>query len=102
MELGITDLKLSNPTPSEGEEIKVYAKIKNFGGKVEGVWAIFYYTTELPFKKEVVEKFIKPEFEIYRELISRLDEGESTVITFDWKAKKDMKTIFVFTKEETS
>ncbi|HID44071.1 MAG TPA: hypothetical protein EYP30_09950 [Archaeoglobaceae archaeon] len=100
MELSLTDIKLSNPIPVEGEEIKIYAKITNFGNsKVKDVWAVFYYTPELLFKKDRIEKYRNPEYEIHREKIGELDSGKSQVITFGWVAKKDFKSIFVYAEE---
>jgi len=98
MELVLQDIKLSNPIPSEGDSIKVYAKLYNQGSRVEKVWAVFYYTTEFAFSKESVEKFSEPQYEIHRELIEVMEQGDKKEIVFDWVVKKGLKSIFVRTE----
>lgn len=98
MELVLQDIKLSNPMPTEGDSIKVYAKLYNQGNRVEKVWAVFYYTTEFAFSKESIEKFSKPQYEIHRELIEDMGKGDKKEIVFDWVVKKDLKSIFVKTE----
>jgi hypothetical protein len=100
LELSLTDIKLSNPIPKEGEEIRIYARITNFGSdKIKDVWAVFYYTPELLFSKDIIEKYRNHEYEIYREKIEELDTGKTHTVTFGWVAKKDFKSIFVYAEE---
>ena len=100
MELSLTDIKISNPIPEEGEEIKIYAKITNFGtDKIKNIWAVFYYTPELLLSRDIIDKYRNPEYEIHREKIEELDAGKTQVITFGWVAKKDFKSIFVYAEE---
>ena len=100
-QLVIQDLRLSNPTPAEGERIKVYARIANMGNNdAKDFWAIFYWTSEIILNPQQAEKYIKPEYEIHREYLDELGSGGTKVIVFEWEAKEDVKSILVFAKTE--
>ncbi len=98
-QLVVQEIRLSNPTPAEGEKVRVYAKIANTGDNdANDFWAIFYWTPEIVYSPKQAEKYIKPEYEIYREYLEELKSGSVTEISFDWEAKEGVKSILVFAK----
>ena len=100
-QLVVQDLRLSNPTPAEGEKIKVFAKIVNMGSNdAKNLWAVFYWTSEVILNPKQAEKFISPEYEMHREYLEELSPGSTKVIVFDWEAKEGVKSILVFAKKE--
>lgn len=100
-QLVVQEIRLSNPTPVEGEKIRVRAKIANVGeNDAEDFWAIFYWTPELIYSPKQAEKYIKPEYEIHREYLEVLKSGSVKEIIFDWEAKEGVKSILVFAKNK--
>lgn len=95
MSLVVSDFKLSNPSPEEGEKTKIYAKITNEGGKIEDKDIVFYYTTEMALNEEKVKKFLNEDYEMYRERVEQLEPGSTKEVVFDWVADKKLKNIFV-------
>jgi len=91
--LNLDNLKFSNPTPKEGEEITIEAVIRNLGDPCE-FDAVFYWAPEIILSKEQMEKYTKPEYEIYREKI-KISSGERVKVQFKWKAKKNFSCLFV-------
>lgn len=99
MSLVVTDIKLSNPSPKEGEKTKIYAKITNDGNKIENKDIVFYYTTEMALKEEKLKKFLNEEYEMHRERIEKLEPGSTKEVVFDWVADKKLRNIFVQAKD---
>ncbi|MFP3909378.1 MAG: hypothetical protein ACOC5L_02505 [Halobacteriota archaeon] len=95
MSLIVTDIKLSNPRPKEGEKTKIYAKITNDGSEIENKDIIFYYTTEMALKEEKLNKFLNENYEMYRERIEHLEPGSTKEVCFDWVAEEKFVNIFV-------
>jgi subtilase family serine protease len=94
------EIKLSNPTPIEGEKVKVFAKVCNRGvADATNVYVVFYWSPEEIKTIEQAEKYTnKKEYEIHREPVGVLKAGDCINITFDWIAKKDVKSIIVYAK----
>lgn len=99
MSLVVTDIKLSNPSPEEGEKTKIYAKITNDGNKIENKDIVFYYTTEMALKEEKLKKFLNEEYEMHRERIEKLEPGSTKEVVFDWVADKKLRNIFIQAKD---
>lgn len=99
MSLVVTDIKLSNPSPEEGEKTKIYAKITNDGNKIENKDIVFYYTTEMALKEEKLKKFLNEEYEMHRERIEKLEPGSTKEVVFDWVADKKLRNVFIQAKD---
>ncbi len=91
--LNLENLRFSNPSPKEGEEITIEAVIKNTGDSCK-FDAVFYWAPEIILSKEQMEKYTKPEYEIHREKVE-IPAGKRVVIQFKWKAKKGFSCLFV-------
>ncbi len=93
VKLNLENLRFSNPSPEEGEEIAIEAVIRNLGESCR-FDAVFYWAPEIILSNKQIEEYTKPEYEIYRERVE-IRSGERKVIQFRWKAKKGFACLFV-------
>jgi len=92
--LNLENIRFSNPTPDEGEEIIIEAVIRNTGNSKCSFDAVFYWAPEIILSNRQLEEFTKPEYEVYREKVE-IAGGAKAIVRFKWKAKKGFACMFV-------
>ncbi|RLI74917.1 hypothetical protein DRO97_04670 [Archaeoglobales archaeon] len=101
MQLVAEEIRLSNPDPDAGDNIKVYVKIYNSGETLKNVWIFFYWVPELVFNNQQFQKYLNPEYEIHKEFFEEFDSKTQKTVVFDWIVKEGFKGLFVYAESQT-